>query len=109
MAVNARKETNMKLVISTLTLALTLTTAPAALAQDVCMRETEMKAALIDWYAERPKGDVTENNEQLWVSDKTGTWTMVRSFSDGTACVVAQGADWMAGLTGNELLAALTD
>jgi len=82
-------------------------TASAAAADEICMPFGEMKASLIDWYSERPVANPGENQEQLWVSDKTGTWTLVKKLADGNACVLAQGEDWMGGANQQELLAAL--
>ncbi|NNE52044.1 MAG: S-adenosyl-L-homocysteine hydrolase [Sulfitobacter sp.] len=92
--------------ISVIALVLTLV-APAAMAQQVCMDAGEMKASLIDWYGERPVSAPTESNEQLWASKDTGTWTMIKLLSDGKACVLAQGNEWMAGIDQGELLALL--
>jgi hypothetical protein len=50
---------------------------------------------------------VTNVNEQLWVSDVSGTWTLVKTLSDGNACVLAQGDDWMGGLDTDQIVAAL--
>jgi hypothetical protein len=81
--------------------------APAAAADTVCMPSGEMKASLIDWYGERPVSEPSENREQLWVSEQTGTWTLIKTLADGNACVLAQGEDWMAGANQDELIAAL--
>jgi len=105
--VNATKEPIMKPVFSMLVTALTLTAVTPASADQVCMPYYEMRAALIDWYGERHKGPVTNVNEQLWVSDVSGTWTLVKTLSDGNACVLAQGDDWMGGLDTDQIVAAL--
>ena len=73
------------------------------------MAAGERKAALTDWYGEAPVAAPSETREQLWVSQETGTWTMIKSFSDGNTCVLAQGEDWMADVDQNQLLAALQD
>lgn len=99
----------MKPVFLTLALAGALVFAGSAFAQNVCMPEMEMEAALIDWYGEEPKGQFSSDKEQLWASDENGTWTVVRSLADGNACVIAQGKDWMNGANDTELLARLTD
>lgn len=80
-----------------LTMLLTFGLAGAASAENVCMAQDEMHAALIDWYGERPVAEPTQANEQVWASERTGTWTMVKSHADGTACVTAQGDDWTPG------------
>ncbi|MEW9920500.1 S-adenosyl-L-homocysteine hydrolase [Marimonas sp. MJW-29] len=99
----------MKPLISVLALAFALAAAPSAQAQEVCMTADEMKAALIDWYGERPISEPTETNEQIWVSQETGTWTMIRMFSDGNACVLAQGDGWMTGRDEAAVIARLSD
>lgn len=100
----------MKPVISTLVFALGLgSIATTGAAQDVCMPAAELKASLIDWYGEAPVAEPTEANQQLWASQTSGTWTMVRTMADGNACVLAQGDDWMAGTSDREILALLAD
>lgn len=100
----------MKPVIASIALAIgTVTLAPAAKAEQVCMVADEMKAALIDWYGERPIAEPTETSEQIWVSQETGTWTMIKLLSDGNACVMAQGEDWVTGADNTEMVAQLTD
>lgn len=95
----------MKLLISTLMLSLAFATYSTA--DTVCMPHSELKASLIDWYQERPVAAPSENQEQLWVSDGTGTWTMVKARADGTACVIAQGEDWIGERSQSQLLAEL--
>jgi hypothetical protein len=98
----------MKPVFSTLTFVLALgAAATTAAAEDVCMPAGEMKAALIDWYGERPVPGESQGSSQVWASSTTGTWSMVKFMGDGNACVTAQGDNWMAGLTGDEQIAAL--
>jgi len=79
----------------------------AASAQEVCMSTSEMQSSLIDWYGERPASDPTSDNTQLWVSDVTGSWTLVRTLSDGNACVEAQGRNWTAGMDAEQVVAAI--
>ena len=83
--------------------------AHSADAQEVCMPAGEMKASLIDWYGEKPVGYPDAENKQLWISERTGSWTMVRFQSDGIACTTAQGENWYTELQGQNLLAALRD
>ncbi len=83
--------------------------ASAAQAEQVCMNAGEMEASLIDWYGETPVSAPNADSEQIWASEHTGTWTMVKLLSDGNACVIAQGEDWMGGLAEEEMLAALND
>ena len=100
----------MKPLISALAIATSLTlAAPAAQAEQVCMNADEMAAALIDWYGESPVAAPDENRQQIWASSATGTWTMVRTFSDGSACVLAQGDDWTPAADQERLVAQLSD
>ncbi len=84
-----------------------LLAAPAAWADQVCMSAGEMQASLIDWYGETPVSEPSDSNEQIWASERTGTWTMIKLLADGNACVIAQGEDWMSGAEQPEMLAAL--
>jgi len=75
-------------------LATVCTTAGLASAQPVCMQAVEMEAALIDWYGEAPVEGAWANDQQLWASENTGTWTLMQLRTDGTACVLSQGNNW---------------
>ena len=100
----------MKPLISALALVTLIPlSAPAARAENVCMMADEMKAALIDWYGETPVSEPNETREQVWASDDTGTWTIIRTFSDGSACVLAQGEDWSPASDGTQMLAQLAE
>ena len=83
--------------------------APAVQASEVCMNADEMAATLIDWYGEAPVAAPDENGEQIWASSATGTWTMIRTFSDGNACVLAQGDDWTPAGQDNQIVAQLSE
>lgn len=87
----------------------TFAVANTATAQEVCMPTHEMRAALIDWYGEHPVRGQDQGNTQLWVSDASGTWTILKTLSDGNSCVQAQGEDWMAGMSNDRIFAALAD
>ncbi|QFT58292.1 hypothetical protein FIU94_05590 [Sulfitobacter sp. THAF37] len=105
----------MKPIISTLFMAAALGLAAQSASaqsegtQDVCMPAAEMKASLVDWYGERPVAEPSQDGEQMWASDRSGTWTMVKLLADGNACVIAQGENWMAGVEAPEQLALLDD
>jgi hypothetical protein len=79
--------------------------ATSAVAQDVCMSAQEMQSSLIDWYGERPVTGPSNDNSRLWVSDATGSWTLVRTLADGNACVTAQGSNWNTNTNADEMLA----
>ena len=95
----------MKPVFSALAMTLALTTTAAA--GQVCMDAAEMEASLIDWYDEHPVDRGGNNSSELWVSETSGTWTIVQTLADGNACVIAQGEDWMGEKTDPELVAML--
>lgn len=98
----------MKPFISIMALVLGGAVGGAALADEqVCMSADEMKASLIDWYGERPVSEPSDNNAQIWASAETGTWTMIKTHTDGSACVIAQGTDWMPAMIREELIADL--
>ena len=100
----------MKPLFFTLVAALGLgTISSTAQAEQVCMTADEMQSALIDWYGEEPVTEPTDDNRQLWASNRTGTWTMVKTLADGNACVVAQGEDWILGTDGSQQLALNAD
>ena len=81
--------------------------ATSAAAQGVCMDAGEMQSSLIEWYGEQPVAGPSPDNTRLWVSDATGSWTLVRSLSGGIACVEGQGGNWTAGMDAEQVLATL--
>lgn len=85
--------------------AILLTT--SAIAGEVCMHEDEMQSSLIDWYGETPVTVPSQGMTRLWVSDATGSWTLVRSHADGNACVAAKGRNWAAGMNADVVMAAI--
>ncbi len=93
----------MKTVLTAIATIATLTTAAAA--GQVCTSAAEMQSSLIDWYGERPVAGPSQNNTRLWVSDATGSWTMVKTMADGNACVEAQGGNWTAGMDAQQMMA----
>lgn len=100
----------MKPVISSLMLALSLGVfSTTAWADTVCMAEPELTASLTDWYGEIPIETQNDAGVQIWASVENGTWTAVKTLSDGNACVVGQGTDWMVGLTSQETIIASLD
>lgn len=78
--------------------------ATTASADNVCMQAAEMQSSLIDWYGERPVAGPSQDNTRLWVSDATGSWTLVRTTGSGEACVAAQGQNWNASLDAQDML-----
>lgn len=100
----------MKPVISALALLLVIAAfSGPAIASEVCMPAKELKASLVDWYGETPVDGQSEGNIQVWASKHTGTWTAVKTLSDGMACVTGQGNDWMAGLDSQDIIMAMSE
>lgn len=99
----------IRVFVSLLTVSTLLSAATSVMAEDVCMPGTELRASLIDWYGEEPVAAPNKAKQQIWASPRTGTWTKVRFDADGTACVLAQGDDWLVGAARAALLASLAD
>lgn len=95
----------MKTALTTLAALAALAT--TATADQICMSTAELQSSLIDWYGESPVAGPTEDNTRLWVSDRTGSWTVVRTMADGTACVEAQGSNWSATMNARDVLATI--
>ncbi|KIN74458.1 hypothetical protein [Sulfitobacter guttiformis] len=95
----------MKTTFTAFAAIIAMTTTAAA--QDVCMNAAELQSSLIDWYGESPVSGPSRDNTRLWVSDASGSWTLVRTLSDGNACVEAQGGNWSAGMDPEEMLASI--
>lgn len=95
----------MKTALTAITASVLMTTSVAA--QDVCMSSSEMQSSLIDWYGEQPVSGPSQDNTRLWVSDATGSWTVVQTKANGIACVQAQGRNWTAGMDAEEVLASI--
>lgn len=32
---------------------------------------------------------------EVWIANKTGEWTLVQSYANGTSCIIAMGENWM--------------
>jgi hypothetical protein len=95
----------MKTVITAIAAITILAT--AASAKDVCMEAGELRSSLIDWYGERPVEGPSLDNMRLWVSDATGSWTLVKTVGDGDACVEAQGKNWNSNLNASDMMSAV--
>ena len=65
--------------------------------QAPCKPWREVVADLGDRYAERPVAYGMQPNGnllQVFVSERTGTWTLVTMHPNGTACLVGAGNGW---------------
>ena len=72
-------------------------TAPPAEAQAVCGPRDDLTGRLEQDYGEAQRGLGLKGSTalyELWVSEKTGSWTFIVSLPDGNACLVAAGGHW---------------
>jgi hypothetical protein len=70
---------------------------PVAHAQLSCGDRNAMVEQLSRAYGEARKGAGLAGQTALfevWASDATGTWTILKTAPDGLACVVAAGENW---------------
>ncbi len=70
---------------------------PAAQAQLACGERTAMVERLSRTYGEARKGAGLAGQTALfevWASNATGTWTILKTAPNGLACVVAAGENW---------------
>lgn len=83
------------LVLGALVLGALVAAAPAS-AQSVCGARTEMVKQLENRYAESRRAiGLASNGTLLEVFASTsGTWTVLMSFPDGRACMMANGDAW---------------
>ncbi len=69
----------------------------AAQAQTVCGTRDSIVAMLGDKYGEVRKGGGLAGETailELWVSEATGTWTILKTTPNGLTCFVAVGDNW---------------
>ncbi len=87
--------------LRTLVLAGVLTlVADSALAQMACGTRDSVVAKLGDKYGEVRKGGGLAGPTaifELWASEATGTWTILKTTPNGLTCVMAVGDDWQDG------------
>ena len=81
-------------------LAICLALATPAGAQANCADRGKVIARLQSKYGETFKGGGLQNAQsvfEVWASDETGTWTILKSGTDGVSCVMASGTNWVPG------------
>ena len=74
-------------------------TTSAAVVQVPCHEYREVKRQLGDRYEEAPVSIGAQSNGnvlQVFASNKSGTWTIVSTAPNGTACILAAGKGWEA-------------
>lgn len=72
---------------------------PAAAQGQPCMPHESFIGLLENQYGERLTGIGLQSTSRLWeiwVSPKTGSWTIFTTRPDGISCLVAVGQDWHA-------------
>ena len=70
---------------------------PATAQQSFCGLRDDIVRALHEKYGEERRGAGLQNAQtiiEIFASEKTGTWTLVVSRTDGSACAVAAGEAW---------------
>ncbi len=73
------------------------TAPPAAHAQSACGDRTAMVEQLSRTYGEERKGAGLAGQTalfEIWASDVTGSWTILKTYPNGTACLIATGENW---------------
>ncbi len=73
------------------------TAPPAAHAQSACGDRTAMVEQLSRAYGEARKGAGLAGQAalfEIWVSDVTGSWTILKTYPNGMACLIADGENW---------------
>ncbi len=70
---------------------------PAAQAQMFCDTRDSIVETLGEKYGETRRGGGLAGPTtifELWTSEATGTWTILKTYPNGVACVVAVGDGW---------------
>lgn len=65
--------------------------------RSICGPRTTLVRKLIDRFGETRRGAGLVDARralEIWASDRTGSWTVIMTRSDGIACVVASGKHW---------------
>lgn len=78
-------------------IAVGITASPILAQQSFCGSRDELVRTLHDKYGEERRGAGLQNAQtmiEIFASDKTGTWTLLVSRTDGSACAVAAGQAW---------------
>jgi len=70
---------------------------PAQAETKNCADRQKITERLQSGYGEKFTGGGLRNSEsifEVWMSDDSGTWTILMTKPDGTSCVLAAGTDW---------------
>ena len=71
--------------------------ASPAMAQTTCLPRTALVESLQATHGESLTGGGLQNARhmiEVWSSAQSGSWTVFVTRADGTACIVATGAEW---------------
>ncbi len=85
------------LITSALILGMAAAGAPDAQAQMACGTRDAVVAKLGEKYGEVRRGGGLAGSTaifEIWASEATGTWTILKTTPDGLACVMAVGDGW---------------
>lgn len=80
-----------------------LATLPAAVSAETCAQREKLVTMLTAKHGESLAGRGLRDESALfevWRSPETGSWTIIRTRADGTACIMAAGTHWLPGLEG---------
>lgn len=80
-----------------------------AQAEVVCMETEELAASLKDWYGEVPVKTNAATGQQIWASERNGTWTLVSHKDTGVSCTLESGTNYSAALLDNGSVAGLLE
>jgi len=67
------------------------------MAEVVCAPRAELIEKLSAAYGEARQGMGMRGAHsvmEVWASDRTGSWSVIMTYSDGNSCIVAAGEDW---------------
>lgn len=84
--------------VTLITTLLILTVVSSALAQVSCAERDFVTKSLEEKYGETRLGAGMANEAtvvfELWTSDETGSWSILKTTPDGMTCVMAVGEGW---------------
>ncbi|SDJ07544.1 hypothetical protein SAMN05421850_10870 [Lutimaribacter saemankumensis] len=87
----------MKLAILAASLSLAPLCASAQLADVICDDTARLEQRLTQTHGAEKHGQGLRGPDailQVWISPRSGDWTLVQSYANGTSCIVAMGEHW---------------
>jgi hypothetical protein len=73
-------------------------TSPPLNAQTACGKRDQIVTRLAEKYGEQHRSSGLQDPTRLvevWISQSTGTWTLLFTRADGLACIAASGSNWL--------------